>query len=190
MRIGENARIFFSEREKSVPAMRVTTLVNKLIGLQGLWVRGFHFQADKARVVVDVVPRRRKPLCGICGRKVRKNKDRYNRYWRHLDLFGVRTYLLDPTSGMSAVWSGQRKGALGRQGKPLYQKRFSCRFGGSDLCWRAWPMDAAAIVENAGNSGGERRLGKGCEHVQTWSGVFHNRLENASRFPRAPTGPS
>ena len=57
MRIGENARIFFSEREKSIPAMRVTTLVNKLIGLQGLWVRGFHFQADKARVVVDVVPR-------------------------------------------------------------------------------------------------------------------------------------
>ena len=51
-------------------------------------------------------------------------------------------------------------------------------------------MDAAAIVENAGNSGRERRLGKGCEHVQTWSGVFHNRLENASRFPRAPTGPS
>ena len=47
MRIGENARIFFSEREKSVPAMRVTTLVNKLIGLQGLWVRGFHFQATK-----------------------------------------------------------------------------------------------------------------------------------------------
>ena len=45
-----DARIFFSEREKSVPAMRVTTLVNKLIGLQ---VRGFHFQADKARVVVD-----------------------------------------------------------------------------------------------------------------------------------------
>ena len=49
-------------------------------------------------------------------------------------------------------------------------------------------MDAAAIVENAGNSGRERRLGKGCEHVQTWSGVFHSRLENASRFPRAPTG--
>ena len=71
-----------------------------------------------------------------------------------------------------------------------YFLRFSCRFGGSDLCWRAWPMDAAAIVENAGNSGRERRLGKGCEHVQTWSGVFHNRLENASRFPRAPTGPS
>ena len=99
--------------------------------------------------------------------------------------------LLDPTSGMSAVWSGQRKGALGRQGKPLYQKRFEqvVSWLASDLCWRAWPMDAAAIVENAGNSGRERRLGKGCEHVQTWSGVFHNRLENASRFPRSAHRP-
>ena len=105
MRIGENARIFFSEREKSVPAMRVTTLVNKLIGLQGLWVRGFHFQADKARVVVDVVPRRRKPLCGICGRKVRKNKDLLQSLLAALG--PVRSpdlsSLLDPTSGMSAV---------------------------------------------------------------------------------------
>ena len=50
-------------------------------------------------------------------------------------------------------------------------------------------MDAAAIVENAGNSWRERRLGKGCEHVQTWSGVFHNRLENASRFPQRPQAP-
>ena len=41
--------------------MRVTTLINKLIGLQGLWVRGLYFQADKATVVVDVVPRRRRP---------------------------------------------------------------------------------------------------------------------------------
>ena len=93
MRIGENARIFFPKEKRAFPRCALLTLVNKLIGLQGLWVRGFHFQADKARVVVDVVPRRRKPLCGICGRKVRKNKDRYNRYWRHLDLFGVRTYL-------------------------------------------------------------------------------------------------
>ena len=120
--------------------MRVTTLVNKLIGLQGLWVRGFHFQADKARVVVDVVPRRRKPLCGICGRKVRKNKDRYNRYWRHLDLFGVRTYLLDPTSGMSAVWSGQRKGALGRQGS-----RFTKSFE-QEVAWLAQRTDVSAVA--------------------------------------------
>ena len=70
MRIGENSRIFFSESEKSVPAMRITTLVNKLIGLQahvGLEVSTV--QVYKARVVVNVVPRRRKHLCGICGTK-------------------------------------------------------------------------------------------------------------------------
>ncbi|TDI48451.1 MAG: transposase family protein [Acidobacteria bacterium] len=50
-------------------------------------------RSTKARALVDVAPRRRRPLCGICGRKVRKNKDRYTRYWRHLDMFGVRTYL-------------------------------------------------------------------------------------------------
>ena len=54
--------------------MRVTTLINNLIGLQGLWVRGFHYQADKAKAVLDVVPRRRRPRCGVCGGKVRKNK--------------------------------------------------------------------------------------------------------------------
>ena len=30
--------------------------------------------------------------------------------------------LLDPASGLSALWRGQRKGALGRQGEPLYQE--------------------------------------------------------------------
>ena len=90
----------------------------------------------------------------------------------------------------SELVSESDRSELAPPGATIYYFRFSCRFGGSDLCWRAWPMDAAAIVENAGNSGRERRLGKGCEHVQTWSGVFHNRLENASRFPRAPTGPS
>ncbi len=34
---------------------------------------------------------------------------------------------------------------------------FSCRFWGSDLGARVWPMDAAAIVENTGNSWRERR---------------------------------
>ena len=121
MRIGENARIFFSEREKSVPAMRVTTLVNKLIGLQGLWVRGFHFQADKARVVVDCSTTEEEASV----RDLRTKGPQEQRSLQSLlaALGPVRSpdlsSLLDPTSGMSAVWSGQRKGALGRQGKPL-----------------------------------------------------------------------
>ncbi len=72
--------------------MRVTTLLNKLIGLQGLWVREFHLDAEKSRLVLDVVPRTKRARCGGCGKRVRKNKDRARRYWRHLDLFGVRTY--------------------------------------------------------------------------------------------------
>ena len=52
-------------------------------------------------------------------------------------------------------------------------------------------MDAAAIAENAGNSGRERRLGKGCEHVQTWSGVFTiawKTLRVSHERPQAPPG--
>ena len=48
--------------------------------------------------------------------------------------------LLDPTSGMSAVWSGQRKGALGRQGKPLYQKLRT------RVAWLAQRTDVSAVA--------------------------------------------
>ncbi len=73
--------------------MRVTTLLNKLIALQGLWVRTFHLDVERSRLVLDVVPRKKRARCSGCGKRVRKNKDRAMRYWRHLDLFGVRTYL-------------------------------------------------------------------------------------------------
>ena len=123
--------------------MRVTTLViAKLIGLQGLWVRGFHFQADKARVVVDVVPRRRKPLCGICGRKVRKNKDRYNRYWRHLDLFGVRTYLRYSIRRVVC-----RRCGVVREKVPWADKgsRFTKSFE-QEVAWLAQRTDVSAVA--------------------------------------------
>ena len=73
--------------------MRIATLLNKLLGLQGLWVRALEYQASKRRLVLDVVPRWRRGRCGRCGRKSRRNKDRSTRYWRQLDLFGTRTYL-------------------------------------------------------------------------------------------------
>ena len=122
--------------------LTVTTLVNKLIGLQGLWVRGFHFQADKARVVVDVVPRRRKPLCGICGRKVRKNKDRYNRYWRHLDLFGVRTYLRYSIRRVVC-----RRCGVVREKVPWADKgsRFTKSFE-QEVAWLAQRTDVSAVA--------------------------------------------
>ena len=50
-------------------------------------------------------------------------------------------------------------------------------------------MDAAAIVENAGNSGRERRLGKGCEHVQTWRRRFPQSLGKRFAFPTSAHRP-
>ena len=48
--------------------------------------------------------------------------------------------LLDPTSGMSAVWSGQRKGALGRQGS-----RFTKSFE-QEVAWLAQRTDVSAVA--------------------------------------------
>ena len=48
-------------------------------------------------------------------------------------------------------------------------------------------MDAAAIVENAGNSGRERRLGKGCEHVgAAFSTIAWKTLRVSHERPQAP----
>ena len=73
--------------------MRITTLLNKVIGLQGVWVRGIEPPVGKPRLVIDVAPRARRPRFSGCGQRCRRVKDRQRRYWRHLDLFGVRTYL-------------------------------------------------------------------------------------------------
>ena len=137
-----NRRICFKRTGLHASSRRKFRLVNKLIGLQGLWVRGFHFQADKARVVVDVVPRRRKPLCGICGRKVRKNKDRYNRYWRHLDLFGVRTYLR-----YSIRRVVRRRCGVVREKVPWADKgsRFTKSFE-QEVAWLAHRTDVSAVA--------------------------------------------
>ena len=110
--------------------MRITTLLNKLIGLQGLWVQGLEYEEDKGRVLVDVVPRRRRPRCGHCGRKVRKNKDRSSRLWRHLDLFGVRTYLRYRIRlcVVGAVWSKKR--CPGRGGRAVPRTDSSGRWPG------------------------------------------------------------
>ena len=73
--------------------MRVTTVLNKLLGMQGVWVRKFEFEEEKKRIVLDVAARGKKRRCGRCGKGARRYRDRRARYWRHLDLFGMQTYL-------------------------------------------------------------------------------------------------
>ena len=46
--------------------MRVTTLFNKLLNLQGLWVTGFAFESDD--LILTVRPRFRRLTCPYCGK--------------------------------------------------------------------------------------------------------------------------
>jgi transposase len=73
--------------------MRMTTVLNKLLAAQGLWVREFQLRYEEQTVWIGVEPRWRVSRCGCCGRKARRRHDRAWRSWRHLDVFGWRCYL-------------------------------------------------------------------------------------------------
>ena len=65
-------------------ALRVQELLHRLLGLQGLRVRGVQLTARG--VVVDVCPRQRKPRCGLCRRPAPGYDSEPERVWRHLAL--------------------------------------------------------------------------------------------------------
>jgi transposase len=73
--------------------MRMSTVLNKLLGMQGLWVRGLELRWKQHELWVFVAPRWRVQRCGGCGRKARRRHDRAWRSWRHLDVFGWRCWL-------------------------------------------------------------------------------------------------
>lgn len=73
--------------------MRMSTVLNKMLGVQGLWVRDLRLRVEEKTLWLNVVPRWRISRCGSCGRKVRHRHDRSWRSWRHLDVFGWQTYL-------------------------------------------------------------------------------------------------
>jgi transposase len=73
--------------------MRMTTVLNKLLRMQGLWVRGLKIRWEQQELWVVVEPRWRVHRCGCCGRRARPRHDRAWRSWRHLDVFGWRCLL-------------------------------------------------------------------------------------------------
>lgn len=73
--------------------MRITTVLNKLIGLQGLWIRGVSIRWQERELWIRVAPRSRCSRCGSCGKKASQRYDHSWRSWRHLDLFGFKTTL-------------------------------------------------------------------------------------------------
>ena len=74
--------------------------------------------------------------------KVRKNKDRYNRYWRHLDLFGVRTYLRYSIRRVVC-----RRCGVVREKVPWADKgsRFTKSFE-QEVAWLAQRTDVSAVA--------------------------------------------
>ena len=68
--------------------MRVTTALNRMLGLPGAWVRDVAFGQEA--VIVTVVLRARKPVCSGCGARGLKIKEHRDKRWRALDLGGLR----------------------------------------------------------------------------------------------------
>jgi len=73
--------------------MRTMTVLNKLLAAQGLWMRDLQVDLEEQILSIQVQPRWHISRCGTCGRKIHQRHDRAGRAWRHLDVFGVRTYL-------------------------------------------------------------------------------------------------
>ena len=66
--------------------MRVATAFNRLLDLQGAWVRKVSF--EPGRVVVTVALKRRRLQCPKCSYSTpfRESRQHHDSVWRHLDL--------------------------------------------------------------------------------------------------------
>jgi transposase len=71
--------------------VRITTLLRRLIGVTSLSVRSVAFEGGD--LVVGVVPRWRRPRCGVCGKRAPGYDPGQLRRWRHLGLGRLRIWL-------------------------------------------------------------------------------------------------
>lgn len=72
--------------------MRVTTLFNKLLNLQGLWVQGLELD-DKGDLVLLARMRQRRATCPRCGKSVATGRAGKPRRWRHLGIWGRTVWI-------------------------------------------------------------------------------------------------
>jgi transposase len=74
--------------------MRVTTLLNRMIALAGLWVKEVRWEGYE--LMLKIEPRCRLLTCSECGTRVRGRYDQRQRRWRHLGAWGTRVWLEGP----------------------------------------------------------------------------------------------
>lgn len=123
--------------------MRITTVLNNLLRVQGLWVRGFQLRLRQREVWLYVVPRGHGRCCSGCGRAARRCHDRSWRSWRHLDLFGWKTWLRYQIWRVECPRCGVRT-----QQVPWAQagSRFTHVFE-QEVAWLAQRSDLSAVAE-------------------------------------------
>src|SRR5512140_1740122 len=80
--------MFEVQRSTKEGDVRVTTALNRMLGLPGAWVRDVAFGQEA--VIVTVVLRAKKPVCSGCGARGLKIKEHRDKRWRALDLGGLR----------------------------------------------------------------------------------------------------
>ncbi len=84
--------VFGERRHREEHSVRATTLLNRLLNLQGLSVQGSEFLGGA--LYVPIRRRFRLLRCSVCGTRVRgRFVEKPLRTWRHLALGGIRVYL-------------------------------------------------------------------------------------------------
>jgi len=74
--------------------VRITTLFNKLLRLQGVWVTGFRFEGEE--LVLSVQPRQRGMTCPHCGKSRSGERSATIRRWRHLGIWSRAVWIEGP----------------------------------------------------------------------------------------------
>jgi len=72
--------------------VRVSTLLNRMIGLPGLWVKGVRWEGET--LIVEIDRRFRRLKCPECGTAVGGRFEEHQRRWRHLAIWGLRVHLV------------------------------------------------------------------------------------------------
>ena len=80
--------MFEVQRSTKEGDVRVSTALNRMLGLPGVWVRDVAFGSEA--VIVTVVLRAKEPVCSGCGARGLKIKEHREKRWRALDVGGLR----------------------------------------------------------------------------------------------------